>query len=97
MLPIPAAVVLRLAALLLSETVLDRLTVLALWRRARATPGVLDDAAVGLIAAALGVTLPEVPAASGDAPSGLGGLDPAPARLDEDGALPAPRPGERIG
>lgn len=57
----PVALVIKLAAALLANPTFDRLVVLALWNKARKTKPELDDAVVQLVAAKLGVTLPDAP------------------------------------
>ncbi len=63
----PVQLLVRLAAKLLGDVIFTRVTVLSLWEVARRTPGKIDDAAVQLVAAAVGVKLPATPEAPGEA------------------------------
>ncbi len=62
----PIHLLVKLGIGILADRVFDRLAVLALWERARKTPGKLDDALVSAAALALGVTLPETPGQASD-------------------------------
>ncbi len=92
----PVQVLIQLALKILTAAAFDKAVVLALWARARATPGSLDDVLVEGVAAALGVTLPDTPAApkttsDGDSERGL-----AVVKQDPNGGVPAPGPGEHV-
>ncbi len=81
---------------ILTNAMFDRAVVLALWAKAQASPGKLDDVLVQAVAAALGVTLPNAPTApktpSAEAPERVVHLvEQGPSG---DGAAPAP--GEHV-
>ncbi len=63
----PVQILVRLILKILSNALLSNVAVLALWEAARRTPGVVDDAIVEGLAAALGVRLPALPVAPEEA------------------------------
>ncbi len=95
----PVQILIQLAMKVLTAAAFDKAVVLALWARARATPGKLDDVLVQGVAAALGVALPEAPqapAAASDGGSDGSERGIAVIKKDADGSVPAPGPGERV-